>query len=277
MSIHVVILNGANGAGKDTFVNEMSELLCDTTLIKHESVINPIKTALSISGIWDSTKDERGRILLADMLIMAKKYNPHYVTDYVVKRTKNFIGTLYNMSYFDSVLFFDIRDPNDIKESIEAINSRLPMVYGTDTQCERIRVHTLLLKGSTEPVANTDADKNVDNYNYDTIIELDHEDPEVLDSCVRNYIDKLHLSTKTYFYVYDRNKQTTKFLENIYENYKNPREFLNAVKDNCHAWALVNLIESEENALDIAKFLCANRAIEATIKLSSTRKMPDTY
>lgn len=277
MSIHVVILNGANGAGKDTFVNEMSELLCDTTLIKHESVINPIKTALSISGIWDSTKDERGRILLADMLIMAKKYNPHYVTDYVVKRTKNFIGTLYNMSYFDSVLFFDIRDPNDIKESIEAINSRLPMGYGTDRQCERIRVHTLLLKGSTEHVANTDADKNVDNYNYDTIFELDHEDPKVLDSCARNFIDKLHLSMKKYFYVYSRNKQTTKFLENIYENYKNPREFLNAVKDNCHAWALVNLIESEENALDIAKFLCANRAIEATIKLSSTRKMPDTY
>lgn len=277
MSIHVVILNGANGAGKDTFVNEMSELLRDTTIVKHESVINPIKTALSISGIWDSNKDERGRILLADMLIMAKEYNPHYVTDYVIKRTRKFCSYLHNMSYFDSVLFFDIRDPNDIKESIEAIHSRLPMIYGYNRQIECIQVHTLLLKGSPEPVANTDADKNVENYAYDTIFELDHENHEVLNACVRNYIDALGLSTKTYHGCFSMDKQTSEFIDMLYCNYKDPREFLNSVKENRHKWALVGLISSEENALDIAKLICAKRSIEITIKEANLRKMTDLY
>lgn len=267
MANHVVILNGANGAGKDTFVKKVKSLIGTSVFITHKSVIGPIKNGLSAMKLWDGQKDEKGRSLLADMLILAKNYNPNYVTDIVRRFVSNHLINI-SSNKVDSILFIDMRSPEDIMNSIDIINR-----YD-----KTIQVHTVLLRGSTEPVANNKADKEVENYEYEITYDLNHEDSSVLDECALDFITSLGVVHESYNEEDIDNIDDIKvLLEALFDVAEDNDEFLRLVETNATAWEKINLIKSHDAVLKMAAGMVTDSAIKSCIHRRFNRKIPDIF
>lgn len=142
----VLIINGMGGAGKDTFVDFLKEII--PTL--HISIVDNIKQLAKQLG-WDEKKDEKGRRFLSDLKVAIDNYddgNYKYVENIVRKFYNNQLDAPYEL------LCIDMREGHQIekaKKDFKAI--------------------TVFVDRNVPSISSNLADAGVYNFKYDYYIE----------------------------------------------------------------------------------------------------------
>ena len=142
----VVILNGSNGVGKDTFA-DMCSKYADT---KHISSVDYVKEmALKIG--WDGVKDEDGRKFLHNLKLTLDAYRDTIWSDLMAKaEAERLSGT--------EVLFVDIREPSEIRKAYKKFSDAEYTVFSALVTRDGV-------------VADNEADKFVNDFDYDFYID----------------------------------------------------------------------------------------------------------
>lgn len=157
----IIVINGVGGTGKDTFINACSKFISVVSV----SSVERVKTAAEILG-WNGRKTEKDRKFLSDLKVLSSKYN-----DMPYEDIKRKIHKFYNSNY--EIMFIKLREPLEIK--------RLVMEYNAKT--------LLLHRNNVKLIKSNFADKNVENYNYDYVIEISSMDK--LDNQAIDFINKI--------------------------------------------------------------------------------------
>ena len=143
----IYVLNGVGTSGKGTWVEFIGKYI---PTYKY-SIVDLPKEAAKVLG-WDGGKTEKDRKFLSDIMDLSTEYNDSPFRD-VLSVVTDFKNNLIE----DEVLFIDMRDPKDIARAVET--------FGAET--------ILIRNPSVEKIESNHADANVENYNYDYIIEND--------------------------------------------------------------------------------------------------------
>lgn len=139
----VFIINGSGGVGKDTFVSCVRHF-CNA--INYSSV-DLIKRAARILG-WNGGKTEEDRKFLSDLKSLCAKYNDAPFRD-ICDIVNNFKECEHKY------LFLHIREPEEIERAKKEFNAKT----------------ILITRESVSEITTNDSDKNVNNYQYDYIVE----------------------------------------------------------------------------------------------------------
>ena len=143
----IYILNGVGCSGKDTFVTYLSKYV---STYKY-SIVDLVKEVAKHLG-WDGSKTEKDRKFLSDLVDLATKYN-----DIPYKDVASIVRDFKNNLIEDEVLIIDMRDPKDIARAVET--------FGAET--------ILIRNPNVRKIESNHADRDVENYEYDYIIEND--------------------------------------------------------------------------------------------------------
>ena len=141
----VFIQNSVGGSGKDTWAEFIGKYIPTHKC----SIIDLPKEAAKILG-WNGGKSEKDRKFLSDIMDLSTEYNDSPFRD-VLSVVTDFKNNLIE----DEVLFIDMRDPKDIARAVE--------IFGAET--------ILIRNPNVEKIESNHADANVEDYNYDYIIE----------------------------------------------------------------------------------------------------------
>lgn len=143
----IIIINGRGGVGKDTFVSMCQKIRPD---IHNISSIDFVKEFAHEVG-WSGQKTEKDRKFLSDLKRLLMEYNasPFYA-----------VFTTLNDFEDDAVVFLHVREPSEIS------------AYKQQIRANGDKVYTVLVKNdNVPPVMSNDSDANVEDYNYDLIID----------------------------------------------------------------------------------------------------------
>ena len=144
----IYITNGSGGNGKDTFAEFLSKYI---SVFKYSS-IDLVKEMYETIGIDRNNKDEKKRKLYSDTKDMLTKYD-----DIPFKDIASIVSDFKNNKIEAEVLLIDIREPDEIARAVEVFGAK-----------------TILMKNpKVEKITSNHADANVENYEYDYIIEND--------------------------------------------------------------------------------------------------------
>ena len=143
----VFILNGVGTSGKGVFAEFVGKYIPTHKY----SIIDLPKEAAKVLG-WTGGKDEKDRRFLSDIMDLSTEYNDSPFRD-VLSVVTDFKNNLLE----GEVLFVDMRDPKDIARAVET--------FGAET--------ILIRNPNVEKIESNHADANVEDYNYDYIIEND--------------------------------------------------------------------------------------------------------
>ena len=139
--------NSNGGSGKDTFASFLNKYI---PTYKY-SIIDLTKEAAKILG-WEGGKSEKDRLFLSDLKDLSSEYNDCPFRD-VISVVTDFENNLIE----DEVLIIDMRDPKDIARAVETFGAK-----------------TILIRNpNVEKIESNHADANVEEYEYDYIIEND--------------------------------------------------------------------------------------------------------
>lgn len=144
----VFITNGSGGNGKDTFAEFLSEYI---SVFKYSS-IDIVKEMYESIGIDRNSKDEKKRKLYSDTKDMLTEYD-----DIPFKDVKSVVTDFKNNYIEADILLIDIREPKEIARATET--------FGAET--------ILIRNPNVKKIESNHADANVENYEYDYIIEND--------------------------------------------------------------------------------------------------------
>lgn len=159
----LVVLNGRARAGKDYFASSVAANYNGHCAVI--SSVDEVKLAARHLG-WDGVKDERGRHFLSDLKDMA---------------TREYDGPMNNMAlridkicseWHWPIIFVMIREPEEIVKFCK----RFPDAI------------TLLVRRDGLEEFSNHADSNVENYNYDIIVENNGTLEDLVDSS-RSFLD----------------------------------------------------------------------------------------
>lgn len=156
MSAYIIVISGSNNSGKDAFAN---------FFIKHYenkciniSTIDRIKDLSKKYFGWNGKKTEEARKFLSEMKRIWSEFNNGPFLD-MVEQIKENQSKLDKKDKNGMIYFVHCREPHEIKKFKDHYKDN----------CS-----TLLLKrevrNEKKAVANNDSDMNVDNYNYDKIV-----------------------------------------------------------------------------------------------------------
>lgn len=143
----VVVINGYNQVGKDTFIDLFTDITKEK--VHNISTVDMVKVAAYTLG-WNGEKNENAREALHEIKKIGNKYFDHsrtYVKDFIRKHTGSFI-------------FVHCREPEEIAWLVENVPKMSELV-----ECK-----TLLIKNDRVEAANNYADQSVLNYLYDNTI-----------------------------------------------------------------------------------------------------------
>lgn len=141
----IFIINGMAGAGKDTFVSFLNELVPT----QHISIIDKAKETAKTMG-WTGEKTEKDRRFLSDIKLATDRYDDRNY-EYVKEQVKDFLESKSNKN---KVLCIDMREPEQIKRAIKDFGAR-----------------TVFVRRDTVPhIVSNIADANVFNMRYDVVI-----------------------------------------------------------------------------------------------------------
>lgn len=145
----IYITSGVGRSGKDTFCEFISKYI---PTYKY-SIVDLPKEAAKVLG-WDGGKTEKDRKFLSDVMDLSTDYN-----DAPFKDVLSLVTDFKNSKDFDecNVLIIDMRDPKDIARAVET--------FGAET--------ILVRKPDAKKIESNHADRDVENYKYDYIIEND--------------------------------------------------------------------------------------------------------
>ena len=139
----IVVINGTGGCGKDTFV----ELCSKYASVYNFSSIDKVKEVAKVIG-WSGSKSEKDRKFLADLKKLTTDYN-----DMAFKSIIDAVNIFKNSK--DEIMFIHIREPEEIKRVVDKFGAK-----------------SLLIKRAGQELIKSNAsDANVENYDYDYIIE----------------------------------------------------------------------------------------------------------
>jgi hypothetical protein len=143
----IFIINGKPTSGKDTFVSFVNQAMEGVFAM---SSVDPIKEIAKAVG-WTGAKTEKDRKFLSDLKMLSTEYND-FPFRYIGKAI-----TLFNSTKNFKVMFIHVREPSEIK--------RIADRYGAKT--------ILIRNPNVEPILSNEADANVENYEYDYVIDND--------------------------------------------------------------------------------------------------------
>lgn len=143
----VYILNGVGTSGKGAFAEFIGKYI---PTYKY-SIVDLPKEAAKLLG-WYGGKTEKDRRFLSDILDLSSEYGDAPFRD-VLSIVTDFKNNLIE----DEVLIIDMRDPKDIARAVET--------FGAET--------ILIRNPNVKKIKSNHADRDVENYNYDYIIEND--------------------------------------------------------------------------------------------------------
>lgn len=157
----VLILNGVGTSGKGEFASRLAKYV---PTIKY-SIIDIVKEAADVLR-WQGGKTEKDRKFLSDLLDLATEYNdsPYKDVASLVDAFKNELP--------EEVLIIDMREPKDI--------ARAAKDFGAET--------ILIRNPNVKKIESNHADRDVENYDYDYIIE-NNGTLEQLNDVVKNFVD----------------------------------------------------------------------------------------
>lgn len=145
----IFIQNSVGGSGKDTWASLLNKYI---PTLKY-SIVDLPKEAAKVLG-WDGGKTEKDRRFLSDIMDLSTDYNDAPFKD-VLSLVTDFNN---NKDYAEyEVLIIDMRDPKDIARAVET--------FGAET--------ILIRNPNVEKITSNHADRDVENYEYDYIIEND--------------------------------------------------------------------------------------------------------
>ena len=143
----VFVTSGVGRSGKDTFCEFVSKYIPTHKY----SIIDLPKEAAKVLG-WTGGKDEKDRRFLSDIMDLSTEYNDSPFQD-VLSVVTDFKKNLIEAE----VLFIDMRDPKDIARAVETFGAKTVLVRNPNVR----------------KIDSNHADRDVENYNYDFIIEND--------------------------------------------------------------------------------------------------------
>lgn len=149
--IHKIIINGAGGSGKDTFIDLFTEVVREhssctfDSLVRRYSSVDEVKSFAELMG-WDGVKDERGRRFLSDIKDAMTRYNDAPF-NYMIKRVAE-----YSAENDEGFIFFHVREPKEIQKAVDGFGATTLFV-------DRKSVKPLFF--------DNHADRNVTEYSYD--------------------------------------------------------------------------------------------------------------
>lgn len=167
----VFITNGSGGNGKDTFANLLGKYI---SVFKYSS-IDLVKDMYEHIGIDRNNKTEKKRKLYSDTKDLLTKYD-----DIPFKDVASIVADFKNNYIEVDVLLIDIREPDEIARAVET--------FGAET--------ILVRNPNVTKIESNHADKNVENYNYDYIIENDGT-IEQLDKVAKIFVKEIICSDGT--------------------------------------------------------------------------------
>ena len=144
MKKYIFITNGSGGCGKDTFAIFLSEVV---PTFKYSS-IDKIKSIAGYCG-WKGQKREKDRKFLSDLKVLTSDYNDMPFRE-IQERVERF-----KVDHKHVVMLIDIREPEEIE--------RAKKEFGAQT--------ILIKRDSVPQITSNMADANVDNYEYDFVLE----------------------------------------------------------------------------------------------------------
>lgn len=143
----IFVQNSVGGSGKDTWASLLNKYI---PTYKY-SIVDLPKEAAKVLG-WDGGKTEKDRKFLSDVMDLSTNYNDAPFKD-VLSIVTDFKS---NLLEYD-VLIIDMRDPKDIARAVET--------FGAET--------ILIRNPNVRKIESNHADRDVENYKYDYIIEND--------------------------------------------------------------------------------------------------------
>lgn len=164
MNKQVIVLNGVGHSGKDSFCDFLSKYIPTY----HYSIAALPKEAAKILG-WDGDKREKDRRFLSDIVDLSTEYNDAPFQDLV-----SIVADFKNNKIETELLVIDIRDPKDIARAVETFDAK----------------SVLIRNPKVESIETNHADRDVENYNYDYVIDND-ETLEDLDRKAEEFAKEL--------------------------------------------------------------------------------------
>lgn len=144
----VYVTSGSAGNGKDTFAEFLSKYI---SVFKYSS-IDLVKEMFETVGISKDNKTEKKRKLWSDGKDILTQYD-----DIPFKDIASIVTDFKNNKIETEVLLIDIREPEEIARAVET--------FGAET--------ILVRKPDAKKIESNHADRDVENYEYDYIIEND--------------------------------------------------------------------------------------------------------
>lgn len=144
----VFITNGSAENGKDTFAELLSKYI---SVFKYSS-IDLVKEMFEVVGVSKDNKTEKKRKLWSDGKDLLTEYD-----DIPFKDIASIVTDFKNNKIETEVLLIDIREPKEIARAIEAFDAEAILVRNPNVR----------------KIKSNHADANVENYEYDYIIEND--------------------------------------------------------------------------------------------------------
>lgn len=144
----VYITNGSATNGKDTFAKMIGDYI---STYKYSS-IDLVKDMLEFAGVPKEPKTEEKRLLYSDTKDRLTKYD-----DIPFKDITSIVTDFKNNKIETEVLLIDIREPEEIARAVET--------FGAET--------ILVRNPNAIKIESNHADRDVENYEYDYIIEND--------------------------------------------------------------------------------------------------------
>ena len=145
----IVIINGVAEAGKNTFVHIAKKKYKDKYMIFDISSVGGAKEIMQDFFGWNETKSDNDRKCLSNLKDLMIWYDDIPFKD-IIRDVGDF------KKFGCDLLFIYIREPEEIQKVVDYYKHRCT---------------TLLIQKEQEAVPDNRADQNVEDYEYDYIIE----------------------------------------------------------------------------------------------------------
>lgn len=167
----IYIVNGVGTSGKDTFVSLVGKYISSYKY----SIVDLPKQAAKVLGWNGTSKTEKDRKFLSDIMDLSEEYN-----DAPFKDVLSIVSDFKRDSIETEAIFIDMRDPADIERAVKT--------FGAET---------VIVKNKRAGVISSNhADANVDDFDYDYIIE-NNGSLDDLDNIARMFV-KYVINKKPY-------------------------------------------------------------------------------
>jgi len=171
--MRIIIINGSARSGKDKFTNFFKKHYDYETV--NWSTVDKVKEIAKRNFNWDGKKTDDARLFLSELKRIWNDLNDgpfEYITNKISKhqlKIDNYIDRE-NMVYF-----IHCREPEEIQKFIDKYKNCI----------------TILLKRDDRRVPNNNSDKNVNNFDYDYIIDNNGIENDLKNEAI-SFINKIN-------------------------------------------------------------------------------------